>query len=318
MPTKTYQGNRSVSQTRKRFWLTAALLASSSALSTNVVRGDDGFAQHVVSPINRAARFMGWAYSDGYHASMRRSHNPLLDAPPRSLWLSQQIEHNQHQRYLQDNLIANGYNHSVPTWVQSTPTLGLQFDSQFAPQAVPHGDNYNGNPQGSFGGHTYVVPPSVEPTFGDVPDYTPLTPAENGKSDFLQDRRPNIERGDTGDLGKDEPKIESVPAPQPEGSKANDEAEKSPSDRMPDPPSGSFFDRDSTQKLLEGLEDLGNPGGLPPAADPLLPDKSTPAVIPPSTGTSEDDLLSGYSPQSSPYFTPRSARRPTPRIQEPR
>lgn len=302
MPTKTYRSHFRLNQPRKRFWLSVALLTSSSLLSPTVVRGDDGFAQHVASPINRAARFMGWAYSDGYHASTRRSHNPLLDAPPRSVWLSQQIEQNQQQRYHQNHLTASGYNHSAPAWVQSTPTLAPQFDSQY---------------QSQFGDQTYVVPPSVEPTFDSMQGYTPITPAENGKSNTRQDRNQGSDEA-ADDSNLDDPKIESVPAPKPEDSKAGGSDEKSPSDRLPDPPSGKFFDRDATQKLLDGLEDLGNPDDLPPAGDPLLPDQKTPAAIPPSTGTSDDDLLSGYSPQSSPRFTPRSAQRPKPRIQAPR
>jgi hypothetical protein len=106
-------------------------------------------------------------------------------------------------------------------------------------------------------------------------------------------------------------KIESIPG----ASKPDKDAEKSLTDRLPVPPNGNFFDRDATKKLLDGLEDLGNPDDLPPAGDPLLPEPGTPAVLPPSTGTSEDDLLSGYSPQSSPYFTRlRSVRHHSPTL----
>lgn len=221
---------------RRRHLASALLLGSavsglfgglSAAPFMTTASADQPLSDNFFMPANRAARFLGIGYSDGYHAAAGRSNCSLLDLPPASAYANQPTR--SHRVPAMFAMPAQAYDFAGPTWINGPASPAYQ---SFHQPAV-----------------TYPVQPSLppQPSTQQFPAPT-RTPTPDGK-----DRR------DHGNNPK--PESETIPAPKPR------QTTTSPSDLLPDPPSSKFFDEDPTQTLLDGLEELGKETLLDPLMD---------------------------------------------------
>lgn len=206
----------------------------------------------IFEPANRVARFLGIGYSDGYHASKSRSNCPIYDLPPASSYRASQYYQNHGQALF--SMPASAYTFSPPSWVES----------QGVHQVPPSVPQYSA-PMGT-GVTTYPVQPTPVPNpatnyYAPQPQLTqPVAPA-------WPKAGPN--NGGFSPSTLDDSNVEDLPAPPAMNQPT------SPSDLLPnDPPSGKFFDEDQTQKLLEGLDSLGDE----PLGDPLSVDPNSDTV----------------------------------------
>jgi hypothetical protein len=272
---------------KRRLRLVLALMIGAGAGSSGIgLPGENtAFAQpplgsELLSPLNRAARFLGVGYSDGYHASQPRRECFLQDMPPQSAWMARESQA-----------------HRNADW-------GSGFGSQHVPAGPPIW--FSGHPQqmapaAAVDGSSMTAPRIGYPSPAPIPPQPPFVdlPADTGANGLDSFSGANaIPQSSVLDRSGE---AEALPAPNPERQRTGLDESPSPSDRVPESIPSPDSDGPRSVPSIERPDLQGGKGANSSSQPANIPDYMPRSPLDPMAPETSADDLQQNRPQLNPF-----------------